>query len=88
MIIFRIVSGAAGMMLLSAAIASSTMADTVSDFYTGKQVTIVVTAGLRGGNPVFTIAGTLFQEIPARPSQLRHPEHERRRRNQGGELPL
>ena len=34
MIIPRIDSGAAGMMLLSAAIASSTMAGTVSNFYT------------------------------------------------------
>ena len=54
MIITRIVSGAAGIMLLSAAIASSTMADTVSDFYTGKQVTIVVTAGPRGGHTQFS----------------------------------
>ncbi|MDA0652155.1 MAG: hypothetical protein O3C49_02620 [Proteobacteria bacterium] len=50
MIIRKIVTGAAGMILLSAAITAPSMADAVSDFYTGKQITIVVAAGPGGGH--------------------------------------
>ena len=54
MIIRKIVTGAAGMILLSAAITAPSMADAVSDFYTGKQITIVVAAGPGGGHTQYS----------------------------------
>jgi len=54
MTIHKIVSGSAGMMLLSAAITGPAMADAVSDFYTGKQITIVVAAGPGGGHTQYS----------------------------------
>ena len=70
MFIPKIVTGAAGMMLLSAAITAPSMADAVSDFYTGKQITIVVAAGPGGGHTQYSqlLAPFFKKYMPGSPS--------------------
>jgi len=70
MTIRKIVTGAAGMMLLSAAITIPAMADPVADFYTGKQITIIVAAGPGGGHTQYSqlLAPYFKKYMPGNPS--------------------
>lgn len=70
MTIRRIVARAGGMMLLSATITTPSMADAVSDFYTNKQVTIVVAAGPGGGHTQYSqlLAPFFKKYMPGNPS--------------------
>lgn len=54
MTIRRIAAGAAGIMLLSGGITTPSVADAVTDFYTGKKMTIVVAAGPGGGHTQYS----------------------------------
>ena len=64
------VTRAGGLMLLSAATAAPAYADAVSDFYQGKQVTIVVAAGPGGGHTQYSqlLAPYFKKYTPGNPS--------------------
>lgn len=68
----KIVKRASGLALLSAVITVPAWADAVSDFYSGKQVTIVVSAGPGGGHTQYSqlLAPFLKKYMPGNPSFL------------------